>query len=680
MLSSLPSPYAVTVKPDAPAFRGAELVTTDGRSLPLVGAKLTGDARGGIARLVLEQRFENRYAETLHVTYRMPLPADGAVSGYAFEIAGAVVSGRVEKKADAREQFERAIAAGQTAALLEQERADIFTQDIGNVPAGDMLIARITIDARLAWLVEGAWELRFPTVIGPRYIGTADSAADVAATEVDVSSGDIGARLGITIRIGDTLAGRPASPTHALSVRDDVVELRAEAGARLDRDIVVRWPVAEATVGVGLATARRASGQAHGLVTIVPPAPAAQQRIPRDLIVLLDTSGSMGGAPLDKAKQVTGMVIESLGEGDRLELIEFSSSAHRYTRDAVEATPAAKQKAIAWVNAREAGGGTEMYSGVLEALANVRAGAQRQVIVVTDGLVGGEARIIKALRSKLPASCRLHVLGVGSCVNRSLATALARAGRGAEVIADLDEDVERAAVRLIAKTRAPVLTEVTISGSALIVHAPEHVPDVYAGSPVLAALALRPDGGELVVRGKLAIGAWEQHVHVPAMVAGRGEPALAALYARERVSDLEIRAVCGDECDKEIEALGLDYQIATRLTSWVAIDERRRAGDGPARHESVPQELPYGTTAAAFGLRPAGGFPQLELAAMAQSFAGPPLGRAAPGYAPTLGVGAKKLRVSSAAPQAYSKAPRSLAWLYILVLVLVLAALAWWLI
>src|SRR5262249_18730912 len=159
--------------------RGAEVVTRDGRSLPMVSARLTAEAQGGIARLVLEQRFENRHAEILHVSYRMPLPVDAAVSGYAFELAGRTIAGRVDRKRAAREQFERAVASGKTAALLEQDRADIFTQSIGNLPAGEALTARISIDQKLVWLTEGEWELRFPTVIGPRYFGAADTVADV---------------------------------------------------------------------------------------------------------------------------------------------------------------------------------------------------------------------------------------------------------------------------------------------------------------------------------------------------------------------------------------------------------------------------------------------------------------------------------------------------------------------
>jgi Ca-activated chloride channel family protein len=193
---------AIRMNPAATAeHAGAEVVTADGRSLPLVSAALRADAQAGLARLVLEQRFENRYDETLHVTYRMPLPADGAVSGYAFEIGARVIVGRVDKKHRARERFEQAIAAGRTAALLEQERADIFTQQIGNIPPGERVVARITIDQRLAWLPVGEWELRFPTVIGPRYIGSADTISDAKATHVKVTDTQASARRFVHLAI-----------------------------------------------------------------------------------------------------------------------------------------------------------------------------------------------------------------------------------------------------------------------------------------------------------------------------------------------------------------------------------------------------------------------------------------------------------------------------------------------
>ena len=208
------------------ASAGAELVTSDGRALPLEATTLRAEAGGGIARFVLEQVFHNPYAETLHVTYRMPLPADGAVSGYAFEIDGRVITGVVDRKRAARERYEQAIVSGRTAALLEQERADIFTQRLGNVPAGERLIARISIDARLVWLPEGEWELRFPTVIGPRYIGSADTIADANATHVKVSDRPPAVTVQLALVVTDALTGGRAasSPTHALTRGEAVSE------------------------------------------------------------------------------------------------------------------------------------------------------------------------------------------------------------------------------------------------------------------------------------------------------------------------------------------------------------------------------------------------------------------------------------------------------------------------
>lgn len=606
MLLSLPSTSRVnSLLPATPAgaSAGAELVTTDGRLVPLVGAKLIGEARGGIARLVLEQQFANRYAETLNVTYRMPLPADGAISGYEFVIGERTIKGTVDKKRRARERFEQAIASGNTAALLEQERSDIFTQQIGNIPAGESLVARITIDQRLVWLPEGEWELRFPTVIGPRYIGAADSAADVRATHIKVTEQPLSARITVDIDVKDAITGgaKPSLPQGPL---------------RLDRDIVMRWPVAQPTPGITLAASRGQQG-AFGLLTIVPPSQTVKPTpVPRDLIVLLDTSGSMGAGPLEKAKQVVSMMIDSLREHDRFELIEFNNSPTRYNPEPLVATAEAKQAAIRWIRSREADGGTEMRAGVIEAMHSLRVGAQRQIVIVTDGYVGGERQILEAINRRLPRSARLHVLGVGSAVNRSLATALARAGRGVEVIVGVDEDAERGAKRLLDRTSTPLLTNVEISGSAVLRHAPDRIPDVFERAPLVAALMLRPDGGQLVVRGQLGTETWEQTLDVPPVSEGSG--ALAALYGRERVADVEANALFAS-VDGEVEELGLVFQIATRMTSWVAIDESRKV-TGPTRNELVPQELPYGTSAAAFGLRAAVGGVQAQLESAVMDF------------------------------------------------------------
>jgi Ca-activated chloride channel family protein len=144
-------------------------------------------------------------------------------------------------------------------------------------------------------------------------------------------------------------------------------------------------------------------------------------------------------------------------------------------------------------------------------------------------------------------------------------------------------------------------------------HAPERIPDVFEGAPLVAAVAVRAEGGELVVRGQAAHEVWEQTIRVPACAAGAGNQAIVALYGRERVADVEANALFRT-VDGEVEELGLTFSIATRMTSWVAIDEASKV-TGPSRDQLIPQELPYGTSAAAFGLR--GSTPQMQVSTMA---------------------------------------------------------------
>lgn len=587
---------------------GGRLVATDGRELLLQGVTLRVDAGGGLARAVLEQRFVNPYDEPLALVYQLPMPADGAVASFAFRVGERRIVGEIDRRESARRRFEDAILEGRTAGLLEQDRSSLFMQEIGNVPPRAEVVAEITVDQKLRWLAEGSWEWRFPTVVAPRYLGSPGHVTDAGRVTVDVLDGasPVSVALELSVRDGLAPGSEPSSPSHAIRTArgsdDYQVRLAAEGNA-LDRDLVVRWPVATASIGARLEIAReeRNADRSFGLLTLVPPVVEANgDTVARDLIVLIDASGSMMGAPIEQARCIVEALVRSLDARDTLEMIAFSSEPIRFCARAEQATEPLRNAALDWLRKLQASGGTEMDRAVSAALAPLRTGAQRQVVLVTDGLVGFESDVVAHVLRALPDTARLHTVGVGSAVNRSLTAAAARAGRGAEILVGLDEDGAAAAQRLLSHLAAPLVTEIAIRGSAVRRCAPARLRDLAAGAPVLVSLELDPAGGEIEIHGH----GFERRVAVPAAAPRTGRSALASLFARECVEDLEMRAVAGEKVDSEIEQLGIAFAIATRLTSWVAVSEEPTVDPRQAtRRVRIAQAVPHGMSLHGLGLQ-----------------------------------------------------------------------------
>lgn len=611
--------------PSSHPSAGGRLVAVSGLELPLTSSLLEIDAGAGIARTILTQRFENHHDAALEVTYLLPLPVAGAVSGFSFTFGDQRVTGEVDGRQRAKARYEAAIASGRTAALLEQDRANLFTQKVGNIPARQTVTVEITIDQKLTWLSEGEWEFRFPTVVGPRYQGAAGRVQDAPKLSVPVADRKVESTLSVQMRVSDALATHRTaeSPSHPIRAErngdGDVISLDPRAPARLDRDVVIRWPVAQPDVGVSLDVCRPADpshgASAFGLVTLVPPTPdATLSSVPRDLIVLLDVSGSMSGRPLTQAKRLVGAMIETLSAEDQIELIAFASRPERFATEPVVASRDGKKSALKWLRGLRAGGATEMRAAIIEALRPLRPGAHRQVVLVTDGYIGFEREIVETVMLQMPSASRLHTIGVGSAVNRAITRPAARAGGGIEIVLGLDEDVERAVTRLLERTSAPAVTELVVSGDAVQATAPVRLADVYRGAPCLASIELRPEGGELSIQGQTPDGRFERRIAVPATKLGAGQQAVAALYGREWVEDLETRLAAGaqrTEIDAEIERIGIRFQISTRLTSWVAVSEAvTNDPDADRLEEEMPHNLPYGMSVTGLGLRPSGAFAQ----------------------------------------------------------------------
>ncbi len=615
------------------ALRTPTLVSVDGRVYPLRSAQLRARAEAGLASSQLVQTFANPHDEALEVIYTLPLPADGAVLAYTIRLGERMIRGEVQPREKAEAAYREALFAGRTAGLLEEDRTDTFQQRLGNLPPRTEVTVEIDVLQPLAFLggTPGAspvWEYRFPTVVGPRYQGAPGRVTDAERLDVDRDEGgDIPSRLALELTVADALPGPDSlvSPSHRLDrlLQGDAVLIRLAEGARLDRDLVVQWPASSGVVGVRALEGRGNSSDAgrYALLTVTPPrAPDAVQR--RDLTLLIDASGSMEGAPLETAKRVVSDLLEGLAPADRFEVIAFASAPQRLTAGLEEATPKSLKRCLQAITSLRAGGSTEMGTALREALSPLRADAQHQVVLVSDGYIGFEKELLAQLAHSLPAGVRLHTVGIGAAPNRALTQSLARGGRGVELLAGDEASAIEAARRLRAATDRPVLTEVSVSGTALCALAPARPRDVLAGQPLLLAAELHDQGGTLEVRGSVAGSStgWRWQLTVPARAASAMADSpvalratslpLGALFGREAISDAEFELAAGGDAgalDARIEALGMRHQLASRRTSLVAIAEEPSVDPrAPRRRKRLPVELPRGVSAEGAGLVPRG--------------------------------------------------------------------------
>ena len=579
--------------------RAAKLVSVDGRTYPLQSARIAAEASGGIAFSTLVQTYRNPYAEPLEVIYTLPLPADGAVIGYSMKLGERIIRGEVRARDEALATYKKALFEGRSAALLEQDRDDTFTQRLGSLPAGQSAEITIEVLHPLAFLPGGSeqgaeWEYRFPTVVGVRYEGAAGRVPDADRLEIDRSD-----------------AGGSAIPTRielALTTIGDAGKaVRRIDAMPLDRDLVVRFRAGATSIGAHLVEGPGLPGDMgrYGILTITPPR-VSEVAFARDLTILIDASGSMSGMPLAWAKDVAAGLLPTLEDGDRFEVIAFSDQPRSLTGGIVPVTDGAMGAALDELSRLEANGGTEMVDAMVRALWPLRPDSQHQVVLITDGEIGFEDEVVGRIVSSLPDGARLHTVGVGSAPNRTLTCRAARAGRGIESFVCGDAEVQPAIARLIAATARPVLTDLAIASSAIRGMAPARPRDVLAGQPLVVAVELDPAGGILEATGRLAgtTERWRWQLTVPPIAAReRAVTAvpLGALYGREAIADCELSP---GRTDAKVKTIALRHRIASRMTSLVAVAEEPNIDPkAPRRRVVVPVELPAFVSAAGVGLK-----------------------------------------------------------------------------
>ena len=565
---------------------------------PLKRTDVKAEISGPLSRVTVTQEFHNTAKDRIEAVYVFPLPHDAAVDRMTMHIGSRIVKGTIKRRAEARAIYEAARNSGRAAALLDQERPNIFTQSVANILPGDTVLIEISYVERLPYEA-GTYEFVFPMVVGPRY--NPASVSDARAISPPVARPET--RAGHDISVAVTLdAGLPidwiASPSHEVVIDRPAATratVRLRGGQAIpNKNFVLKYDVAGGRIQDAVLTHRSGNNGYFSVILQPPDKVTVRDLTPKEIVFVLDTSGSMSGFPIEKAKEAMDLALAGLNPFDTFNLITFAGDTHVLFPAPVAATPANLSRAREFLRLRQGGGGTEMMKAIRAALAG--GGSQKHIRVVcfmTDGYVGNEAEILSEIR--LHPNARIFSFGIGNSVNRYLLDKMALTGRGEVEYVSLRDDGSAAAKRFHERVRNPLLTDITVEWKGLPVAnvLPSRVPDLFSGKPVVITGRYNaPAKGVVVVKGKLAGAPWERSVTIDLPAAAPTHDAIATLWARTKVDSLT-----GDPGTEEaITQLGLDYKLMTQFTSFVAVEETVITEGGKPRRVDVPVETPDGVS------------------------------------------------------------------------------------
>lgn len=586
---------------------------------PLRGTTVTANVSGFVARVRVEQTFQNPYERPVEAIYLFPLPDDAAVDAMEMRAGDRVVRANIRRRHEAQAEYRDARERGVLASLLEQERPNLFRQSVANIRPGDSISVTLTYTQVLPY-EEGSYRFVYPMVAGARYQpDTGEGAAEGTEQVVLAPGGERPDRVEVTIAadLGVALTD-VSSPTHEVDVArdgDQKVRVTLSEAARPDRDLDVRFQVAgEAPTVAVLSSPPEAArpGEAgqpaqdaragHFSLALHPRLAVPDDEVmPRELVFVVDTSSSMHGRPIELAKAAMIRALDGLRATDTFRVLSFSDRTSQLSSVALEATPANIARGRRFVSDMQALGATEMVRGVRAALdPEGEDGRMRIVLLMTDGFIGNETEIFREVHERLGQS-RLFAFGVGSAVNRYLLTRLSEVGRGDVQVVTLDESPEAAADRFAERIARPYLTDVSIDWGGLRVTDayPRRLPDVFADRPLVVHARYGAGGrGDVVIRGRVAGRAFEQTVSVALPASGDTRPELESVWARTRIRDLMTAMALqpNAELQEEVTQLGLRHHLLTQWTAFLAIDEAYRA-EGEAVTVQQPAQSPAGHVA-----------------------------------------------------------------------------------
>lgn len=566
-----------------------------------VEAKLSGL----IAQVTYVQTFKNDSNEWREGIYKFPLPENAAVNHMEMRIGERVIIGEIKEKQEAKKMYQAAKKSGKRAALTEQERPNLFTQKVANIAPNE------TIEVTLRYLHKiefdaGLFEWRLPTTFTPRYIpgaplaNQADGEHNLALTTSDFGWALSTAQVPDANKITPPMmapsipgnknqfslslildGGLPLASIDALF--HDVIVTKDGGQHRItlknrredmNRDFVLQWLASNDHQPAAAVFTEEVEGEKYAMLMMLPPYKDTQKKLSRDIVFIVDTSGSMQGNSIVQAKESLSMALKRLTPADRFNVIEFNSSHSTLFSSLQHADNSTVQQAVNWVGGLIANGGTNMAPALNAAFDSIQGSEQlQQIVFITDGAVGNEAALFKTIHSKLN-STRLFTVGIGSAPNSYFMRKAAEFGRGSFIYIGDQNEVASKMSNLFLKLENAISTNIDVRFSNAVEQYPSSAGDLYAGEPLIVSAKLLGDVEEITVTGELADSAWQQTINLPKTHMNTG---VSQLWARAKIEQIEDDGITGKKTQEQVKSdiieISLLHKLVSRFTSFVAVEQ-----------------------------------------------------------------------------------------------------------
>ena len=585
-------------------------------SFPLKSTEVTTNINGVIADTHVVQTYANQGKEPINASYVFPASTKVTIHGMQMQVGNQTVTATIKEKEEAKEEYEAAKSEGKSASMLSEERANVFTMDVANIMPGDEVRIELHYTEMLT-PSEGTYQFVYPTVTGPRYVGPImdDSGNREEWTgtpylkEGSIPTDDY--KINVTVSSGVPITSLSSS-SHDINIEwtentTAHVSLANSSDYAGNRDFILDYRLTGEQINTGLITSQDENENVFMLMIQPPERYEIEEIPPREYIFVLDVSGSMSGFPLDTAKELINNLVSELRETDTFNLILFSGDSLQMADSSVPATKENIDKALKLINEQEGAGGTELVSALEDALNTPAAeDVSRNIVIISDGYIRGESEVFELVNKNLK-NADFFPFGIGSAVNRYLIEGIAAIGQGEPFIVTDEEEAAETAERFRTYIQSPVLTDIKVSFEGFDTYdvEPAVLPTLYAQKPIVLLGKWKGEAeGTIRIEGMTGEGEYSRTIDVADSIDGQND-AVGYLWARKRVERLtDYGRTTDDSAIKaEVTQIGLNYNMITPYTSFVAVIDTVRNPDGESTDVDQPLPLPLEVSDLAVGYK-----------------------------------------------------------------------------